>query len=286
MILFAILKILLSQTVTLGPVEAAPITFSNNPTTNGSSPSYVKEPPGRGTMGLFLSSVITLTLCVYTSIHLNIAPDNYMLRIPIHRLNPIPIFKKDKKSSSTQTTKEKGFGIKRATVYKFHWVLIALVAPEFVLFAALNQWNEAKALLKALKKLDWADITMASAFFVIMGGVAYRRGLDFEIRDEELDFPYLMLNPTGFLELAKKKVLHPGILDNRSIVDRSKADSLAKLLVCAQAFWMVLNVITRKLDGLPNTLIELNVVVHVVVMVVVYGLWWEKPLGVATPIIL
>jgi hypothetical protein len=95
-----------------------------------------------------------------------------------------------------------------------------------------------------------------------------------------------MLNPRGFLHLAGTKVLHPGVLDNRSIVDRSKADSLAKLLVCAQAFWMVLNVIARKLDGLPNTLIELNVVVHVVVMVVVYGLWWDKPLGVMTPIIL
>jgi hypothetical protein len=124
---------------------------------NGSSPSYVKEPPGRGTMGLFLSSVIILTLCVYTSIHLNIAPDSYMFRIPIHRLNPIPIFKKEnnlKSASPMQTTKKNGFGIKRATVYKFYWVLIALVAPEFVLFAALNQWNEAKALLKALRNLD------------------------------------------------------------------------------------------------------------------------------------
>jgi hypothetical protein len=127
---------------------------------------------------------------------------------------------------------------------------------------------------------------MTSAFFVVMGGVAYRSGLDFEIRDEELNFPYLMLTPEGFLHLAKRKILHPGILDDRSIADRSKADSLAKLLVCAQAFWMVLNLIGRKLDGLPNTLIELNVVVHVVVMVVVYGLWWDKPLGVTTPVIL
>jgi hypothetical protein len=80
-----------------------------------------------------------------------------MFSIPIHRLNPIPIFKKDTKSASEspmQITKKKGFGIKRATVYKFYWVLIALVAPEFVLFAAVNQWNEAKALLEELKKLD------------------------------------------------------------------------------------------------------------------------------------
>ncbi|KAF8251367.1 hypothetical protein K440DRAFT_595985 [Wilcoxina mikolae CBS 423.85] len=36
---------------------------------------YVPKPPGRYTFGLFLSSVITLSLCVYKGIHLNITPD-------------------------------------------------------------------------------------------------------------------------------------------------------------------------------------------------------------------
>jgi hypothetical protein len=49
---------------------------------------------------------------------------------------------------------------------------------------------------------------------------------------------------------------------------------------------MVINVITRKASGLPSTLIELHVVVHVVVTLVVYGLWWNKPLSVQSSIIL
>ncbi|KAI5820355.1 hypothetical protein BZA77DRAFT_372483, partial [Pyronema omphalodes] len=268
---------------------------------------YVPNPRGRGTVDLVLSSVITLMLCVYTSIHLNIAPDSAkpMLQVP------------------------------RATVYKFYWVFIALFAPEVVLFSAYHQWKNARALCKALKDLDeeeenlesdgppqseslsttvddqtdtapkisvrdllrptisaspeakvWSDITMTSAFFVVMGGFAYRRGKAFQIQDDKLKFPYLMLTPEGFLALAKEKVITPGILDHKSIADRSKADSLAKFMVCIQAFWMVLNVIARKASGLPSTLIELNVVVHVAITVAVYIMWWNKPLAVQNPIVL
>jgi hypothetical protein len=335
-ILFAFLKIFLSlQPAIHRPVEAAPVLFGSHPTTEFASPSYVPNPRGRGTVDLLLSSVITLTLCVYTSIHLNIAPGSAkpMLQVSIPRF-------------WSERTKE--FGIKRATVYKFYWVIIALIAPEFVLFAAFDQWQNARALCKALKDLDqqeanlqsdspppaessstsghsdsaaliesaeanpqtdtapgisvrdllrptisasteakvWSDITMTSAFFIVMGGFAYRRGKVFQIPDDELKFPYLMLTPQGFLALAKEKVITPGILDHKSIADRSKADSLAKFMVCVQAFWMVLNVIARKASGLPSTLIELNVVVHVVVAVVVYSIWWDKPLAVQNPIIL
>jgi hypothetical protein len=104
--------------------------------------------------------------------------------------------------------------------------------------------------------------------------------------EPDLQFTNLALTPKGFLELAKEGVLHPGLLDDKAIADRSKADSLAKFLVCVQAFWMVINVIARKASGLPSTLIELNVVVHVVVTVVVYTLWWNKPLSVQNAVIL
>ncbi|KAI5790980.1 hypothetical protein FPQ18DRAFT_237787, partial [Pyronema domesticum] len=219
------------------------------------------NPRGRGTMDLLFSSVITLLLCVYMSIHLNIAPDYYVFSV-------------------------KNFGIKRATWDKFKWVLIALVAPEFVLLAAFDQWRNAGALLEALKNIDMTESNPRPNNTDHSRGFAYRREQKFNVPNEELKFPNLILTPKGFLLLAQRKVLHPGILDQESILDRSKADSLAKLLVCAQAFWMVVNVIRRKSSGLPSTLIELHVVTHAIVTVIVYGLWWHKPLGVNNPIIL
>jgi len=88
------------------------------------------------------------------------------------------------------------------------------------------------------------------------------------------------------MEFAKAELITPDILNDKDIADRSKADSLGKLLVCVQALWMVVNCIARKASGRPTTLIELNVIVHVVVAVVVYGLWWYKPLAVANPTLL
>ncbi|KAI5820360.1 hypothetical protein BZA77DRAFT_341542 [Pyronema omphalodes] len=342
MILLTFLKIFLSlQSSIHRPVEAAPIIFGSgtHPTTNFSSPSYVPNPSGRGTVDLLLSSVITLTLCVYTSIHLNIAPDSAK---PMFHIS-IPRFwaRKSDNPDSPNTERSKVFGIKRATVYKFLWVRIALFAPEVVLFSAFDQWKNARTLREALKDLDkqkenpqsdifppmecssasgnsdnaammgsaesnpqtdtaprinvrdllrptisastevkvWSDITMTSAFFVVMGGFAYRRGKAFQIQDDKLNFPYLMLTPEGFLALAKEKIITPGILDHKGIADRSKADSLAKFMVCIQAFWMVLNVIARKASGLPSTLIELNIVVHVAVTVIVYIIVVEQAFG-------
>jgi hypothetical protein len=250
MILLITLKILLPQTTIASTVNAAPLDFSSRPTTTDAEPSYVPDPRGRGTFGLLLSSIITLTLCVYTSIHLNITPDNYMFRItvPAFRIRKMP-------EDEPQTTNKKNeFGIERATVYKFYWVLIALFAPEVVLFASFIQWLEARTLCSKLRKIDmgernpqpeepqtessellldaskldvlkllrptipastdaknWSGITLRSAFFVVIGGFAYRRGRHFRIPESDLKFPNLMLNARGFLSLAEAKVLHPGI---------------------------------------------------------------------------
>jgi hypothetical protein len=293
-------------------VGAAPVRLTE-PTSDG-EPAYVPSPRGRGTIDIFLSSIITLTLCVYTSIHLNITPKRMI------------------------------FGIPSVWVYKFYWVLIAVFAPEFVLYAAYIQWRNAQLLCQKLKKLDglveptmqvrglsvlmswifklrgrkatteqirqaydkllsgnqtdpvkrqessnsnsgrpaprWRDINMVSAFYIVMGGFAY------EVDDLSDHYRYIALTPHGFMEFAKAGLITPECLNNDDIADRSKADSLGKLLVCMQALWLVINCIARKASGKPTTLVELNVIVHVVVAVIVYALWWHKPLAVAVPTLL
>jgi hypothetical protein len=307
MILFTLLNLWLSLKAPL-TVDASPL--PPGPTTNLTSPSYVSNPSGRGTTGLIISSIITLTLCVYTSIHLNIAAVN-KIRIPYLSFRGKPI------------------RIKRSLVYKIYWVAIALFAPEFVLYAACDQWMNARKLRDKLKELsakgkksegenepflgaqateggegcemqdlrndatqepegkkvgDWSNVSMISAFFVVMGGFAYQKS-DIGLHHDE-DYPHAILTPLGFLHLATHGYLDPSILNDNSISDRSKADWLGKLLVCAQALWMVVNCIARKAAGLPNTLIELNVVVHVVFTVIVYAIWWKKPLNINEPILL
>lgn len=70
------------------------------------------------------------------------------------------------------------------------------------------------------------------------------------------------------------------------IRDKNKADGLAKLLVCMQAGWMIVQVISRTAVGLPTSLLEVHTVAHVVCALVMYVLWWHKPRQVESPTIL
>ena len=70
------------------------------------------------------------------------------------------------------------------------------------------------------------------------------------------------------------------------IKDKNKADSLAKVLVCFQAGWMIIQVICRQGLGLPSSLLEVHTVAHVVCALLMYAIWWHKPRQVASPTVL
>src|SRR5271154_2319138 len=85
-------------------VSGAPTNSSSG--TDSASPSYVAGPSGRGTVGLLTQCVVTLLLCVWTAIHLNI-------------------------DSSGKWWKR--------YVKKIGWALTAMFAPELVLWRAWSQ---------------------------------------------------------------------------------------------------------------------------------------------------
>ena len=64
------------------------------------------------------------------------------------------------------------------------------------------------------------------------------------------------------------------------IKDKSKASGLAKTLVCVQALWFCAQCISRVAENLPITLLELNTFAHALCTLLVYLLWWNKPLVV------
>jgi hypothetical protein len=70
------------------------------------------------------------------------------------------------------------------------------------------------------------------------------------------------------------------------IIDKSRADSMAKFLFCIQAIWCILQYIGRLATNLPVTLLEINTLGHVLCTLAMYLLWWHKPLDVAEPYIL
>ena len=94
----------------------------------------------------------------------------------------------------------------------------------------------------------------------------------------------LTLTATGILLLAKCG--HLPDIEKEFIWDKSKADGLAKALVCLQAGWFILQTVGRIVVHEPVTLLEVNTIAHIFCAFVCYGLWWHKPREVQEPIIM
>jgi hypothetical protein len=81
----------------------------------------------------------------------------------------------------------------------------------------------------------------------------------------------LRLTPEGVLQLAEDG--HFLEIPRSKIDDKSKADTISKILVMTQVAWMAMQCITRKAYGLPLTLLEVHTMVHVVCAVLLFVLW-------------
>ena len=127
---------------------------------------------------------------------------------------------------------------------------------------------------------------MTHSWFAVMGGFA----LDTRDEDDQIPGEYIPGSPRVFLtDRGVRAVAALGFLPDiplGRITDKSKADSVAKCLVVAQAGWLILQCITRVSVDLPVTTLELGTIAHAVCALLTYALWWSKPLDIHDPIVL
>lgn len=120
----------------------------NSPASSQTAPAWVPEPDGRGTWKILYSCVFTLSLCVFTAMHLNVGP-------------------------SGQTTL-------KWWRHKCKWVLVAILSPEIVLYSAGKQWFSASRLCKKLNSLAvecQADSKSAQTTSKAQGTTSWSRAL-------------------------------------------------------------------------------------------------------------
>lgn len=216
----------------------SPLADVNHSRANSSEPSivgYVSDPNGRGTSSLVISCLLTLVLCVWSALHLNVP---MQAETRIHCL-----------------------------VINLRWILTGIYAPELVVFTAWRQWSSAKILGRLVKeqrrgtgKKNGNDWTMTHDFFACTGGFV------FDVSDSEPFLPAecpkrLTITARGMALLARCG--HLPDISKADILDKSKANNLAKALVMIQALWMLVQVIGRLIVKLPVTLLEVNTIAHV-----------------------
>lgn len=261
----------------------------------------------RGTWSILSTCIITLALCVYTSLHLNI-------------LAP--------KSSLTTIC-----------LMKAKYVVFGLLAPELIVFNAWRQRTVASSLVVRLRKDrggkhpphtiqrlrsmfrklcesisrlwkrstgkpvkaeveiglpfaatnddPWAKLTLVHAFYIVMGGYTFDVSKDTRPGIWPRNVDRLTPNVMAVLGCltSQDKDLREVVpfVSEEEIWDKSKANGLAKSIVCIQAAWFCAQCIARIAQGMPVSLLELNTFAHAVCALLVYILWWSKPLDVQEP---
>lgn len=134
---------------------------------------------------------------------------------------------------------------------------------------------------KRPKRHSW---TLSHGFYACMGGYALDI-TDLSPGEEFLSVPEKRWTCTKF-QLYRLLDDYPDLLPDLSkeeISEKSKASMMAKTLVCLQALWFSAQCLSRLVEGLPISLLELNTFGHAVCTVVIYLLWWEKPFDVEGP---
>lgn len=116
---------------------------------------------------------------------------------------------------------------------------------------------------------------MVYSFYAVMGGFAFDA-----TKANPIFLPgsrsRVCLSLSNLGQLAEKVPDLIPDLPKSDINDKSKASSLAKFLVCLQAFWFCMQCVLRLVGGKSIALLELNIFGHALCALLVYGLWWHK----------
>ncbi|KAF5357683.1 hypothetical protein D9758_007405 [Tetrapyrgos nigripes] len=114
-------------------------------------------------------------------------------------------------------------------------------------------------------------LSLAHGFFISMGGFVTRQGHHPIILPDQLTEEILS-------EIRATKV--------QDIEDKSKGDAVSKGLALLQTLWFLVQILTRAIQHLPISELEIATVAFAILNLLVYGLWWYKPLDVQRPIMI
>jgi hypothetical protein len=130
---------------------------------------------------------------------------------------------------------------------------------------AAKQYARAKELTTRLREMGYKGWTMTHSFYAYMNGFTAQddqgiwRDLDFSCAEDLSDIDTNTI---------------PTITE---ILDKSKADTLAKLMVCCQLLFLVPQCIARARQQMPISTLEVAAIGYAAVSLMAYVYWWKKP---------
>lgn len=204
---------------------------------------WVPEPnSNRVTAGIIYCCLTTMPICTWTVQHVDIPAT----------------------STSTHGHSSR-FHFK---VHKLRWALLTLIAPEITAFTPANDFIRARSIGMWVRNNGVESWGQVESSFAAMGGLRVHIG------DEEV-----LLNSTAVMQeiLGTGGVPSSRKVSTRDIQDRDKGSCVVKTIACLQVLWFVVQLICRRTQGLPPSILEITTMVFVAFSLVSFVLWWRKP---------
>ncbi|CAF9912520.1 MAG: hypothetical protein ALECFALPRED_008136 [Alectoria fallacina] len=203
---------------------------------------WVLESPGRGTLGLIFSCLSTTFLCTWVVIHARVYK-----RPLLHGLHKATLFFK------------------------------IIIAPEFIAVEGLQEWSQARKMVKNCAGLTGGCLKLIHAFYIGMLALRYRTP-----RGEKVIWPnqYTWLLEQGLIDWDDHALWG---LSEEDIRDKSNADGTAKLLALGQVSWFVAQSIMRRAHNLPLSQLETMTLSYIPLVAITYFFWFLKPKDIMTP---
>ncbi|CAF9931386.1 MAG: hypothetical protein GOMPHAMPRED_005907 [Gomphillus americanus] len=198
---------------------------------------WTSSPNVRGTTDILFSCFLTIFLCCWVTLCVNVPPPG------------------------------SGFWdrLKRKILVFFE----TLSGPEFIFHTSLSQYLTAKKSVKEFEKVGFKNWTIKHGFFCCAGGFRLNPPdfVSFPLNMDQIH--YLVCH--GYIDYDK---VH---LDLEDIEDRNKFDSLSRIITSVQLTWFLVNVIARSVAGLSVTTLELSTCGFIFCTLGSYLAWRHKP---------
>ena len=232
---------------------------------------WISQPDGRGPLDILQSCLLTISLCSWSVLFLNI-----------------------------QAVRENRLGF---FTNKARWMLFTIFFPEVLTAIAAEQWRSACQSVEDFSQLrkQWelalqspqtsgnlfrlkdnlsrfkcAPWTMRHAFFADMGGLL----LDCP------DYTPFPIDGHQLVYMVENNFLKYPDVKEQVIWDKNKADGFARALTLTQIAWFFIQSVGRCIQHLALSTFELSTLAFIFCTMNTFFFWRHKPLDVETPIVL
>ncbi len=225
---------------------------------------FVTADCGRGTIDILWSCLTAIFLSIWTVIHL-----------------PVPSFDIERPDNFRRKVVRSRVGAS----------LIALVAPEVMLYVALGENTEAYAARKQLEKFS-IDANLTHGFFLEMGGFCLKAptGRCHQLQIEDIENAITASNTAARskvgLSHSEEWVRELKLIKESDIEDLRKSDSITKFFACFQGLWILTQAISRIYQHKALSLLEVTTSAYICCAVGIYAFWWKKPQNCSAPIMI